>query len=344
MANLGGTGAQDDPIIIETLEDLKSLLEMSPLPTHVTVDGYMYTYIEFPNVNDGPKILDYRSRGWNPIQIKGIWNQDGNNISLDRYTVNINFNGWTILGMSIMDSWFLALGSGFYQGTPKVTFENMIVKNAYVLANTTDRTAFMGCCGAINLYTKNCKFSGVVDAQNKSACFFWNQIDGSTGQYIYLSTCSFNIDFTNRTDGVQSRFNRNAYSEGSVTNCILNIDSTRWNHDSSSNSTCYEYSSSFCKFTGTVNSYNQQFPRIIIGNNSVYNVIEVDMICHDNQNPWFYSNSNSGITILNESKIVAAQGYSVSWQDSGITHLTNSQMTDPDALRSVFFIVGDTPT
>ena len=89
MAILGGGGQSvDDPVYVDTLESLKKVL----------ADENLYKYIAFPEVYDGPKVIDFRSAGWNPINIQSPPRNS------NRSEVHIYFNNWTILGLSMMDS------------------------------------------------------------------------------------------------------------------------------------------------------------------------------------------------------------------------------------------------
>lgn len=59
--NYGGSGtSKDDPIVIDTLQDLAPLMQKS---------AGSVLHIAFPDVYDGTKVIDFRSAGWNPINI-----------------------------------------------------------------------------------------------------------------------------------------------------------------------------------------------------------------------------------------------------------------------------------
>ena len=67
MAILGGDIRDaNNPLTIDTLEDLKSILNNT---SYIPVAGSGSYYIAFPDVYDGPKVIDLRSKGWNPITI-----------------------------------------------------------------------------------------------------------------------------------------------------------------------------------------------------------------------------------------------------------------------------------
>lgn len=56
--NYGGSGtSKDDPIVIDTLEDLAPLMQRSAGGT---------LHIAFPETYSGPKVIDLRAAGWNP--------------------------------------------------------------------------------------------------------------------------------------------------------------------------------------------------------------------------------------------------------------------------------------
>lgn len=87
MAILGGDiHDPDNPLTLNTLEDLKSTL------LGIQEEGKYY--IAFPEVYDGSKVIDLRAAGWNPISFSLYYSTDGNKGDLYIY---IYFNGWTIL-------------------------------------------------------------------------------------------------------------------------------------------------------------------------------------------------------------------------------------------------------
>ena len=98
--NYGGSGtSKDDPIIIDTLQDLAPLMQKS---------AGNILHIAFPETYNGPKVIDLRSAGWNPDGRINIDWTTSDHETIRRY---VYFNGWTILGLSIMNSFFFLIST-----------------------------------------------------------------------------------------------------------------------------------------------------------------------------------------------------------------------------------------
>ena len=211
MAILGGGGhSASDPIYVDTIESFKEVFEDQT---------NKYTHIAFPEVNNAPKVIDLRSRGWNPINIgyRSEW-------AVNRY---VYCNNWTILGLSIMDSWFWCLSSS-NSSDYKTYVYDLIMKNVYVIAVTSQACCFCNTSGGIGHFVR-CKFSAVLDANNSHVAFaypFYNAYgSGSTGRRIYATQCSFNAEIHTQSNTLYAKVigspsNPNEH-QGDIVNCIF---------------------------------------------------------------------------------------------------------------------------
>lgn len=330
MAIIGGGGqTADDPIYVDTLESLFQVLAGD------------YYYIAFPEVYNGPKVLDYRSRGWITSEEHyaldiGLWNK--------RYRY-IYFNNWTILGASVLDTdffYFYISSSEYY-----LRFYDLTIKNMYVLANRNE-TMFLntGYSGNIEFY--NCKFSCTIDAQNNNAYFFAAN-SGGYGQTLF-SNCSFNIEVVNTSVDMRCRvINRGAYNT-IARNCIFKFHSIKWYSpgDSRDDALLSFYSLNFCKVTGHID--------IIVGYSSEVSVVRADAYCSYNaveigtktrQNDRSIGiRIPSGTNVIKSDVHVKSDGVTLNTvnYDSNHSFLANSsQYVDADYLNQHSFLVGTAP-
>jgi hypothetical protein len=338
MAILGGGGhSANDPIYVDTLESLKEVFEDTT---------NKYTHIAFPEVYDGPKVIDLRSRGWNPINIgyRSDWSEN-------RY---VYCNNWTILGLSIMDSWFWALSSS----SSKTTYVyDLIMKNVYVIAITSEACCFCNTSSGYGHFVR-CKFSAVLDANNNHVSFvnqYYNPYgSSSTGRRMYATQCSFNTELHTQGNSLYAKVigspsNTNE-QQGDIINCIFNINAPFLRFTNNSNeqtrTTTYQGRFRFCKWIGSVKGYQNRIHFIQGGSNSAYNVVDVDFYSY------FSSSSStcvicvafsSGVNIINSDRFHSVNS-TIQTSLSRCTKVTQAQMTDQDYLNSIEFICGNTPS
>ncbi len=338
MAILGGGGfSANDPIYVDTIESFKEVFEDQTKK---------YTHIAFPEVYNGPKVIDLRSRGWNPINI-------GYRTILESHRY-VYFNGWTILGLNVMDSWFFCASTGAYGKTTYIY--DLIVKNAYMLAVTASTCCFCNSGGGYTYFVR-CKFSGIIDANNNHASLMWPQYSaygsGSTDRRVSASQCSFNIELHTQSTGGNSsscqvkvigNCNNTNGNYGDMINCMFNTISPFYRAGNNDNFVIYEGTFRFCKWTGAIDLYTR-FHRFIKGNtNSAYNVVDTDIYCRwsDSSNTTVYVNFGSGINLINTDRVLSIVS-TISYSLSHCSKVTQAQMMDRDYLNSIEFICGETP-
>lgn len=342
MAILGGGGQSvDDPVYVDTLESLKEVL---------ADEVNLYKYIAFPEVYDGPKVIDLRSAGWNPINITAPYISGSN-----RNDVYIHFNNWTILGLSMMDS--ISANITFFNNKIRTYIYDLIIKNAYVLAATSEAAMFecndnLNLSPIINFY--RCKFSMCIDAQNSDVTAFhgFANAGSSTSRHMNFYQCSFNTNYViNRADR-RSRLYYQNYSAGSFVNCIFNVIASHHREDSGyANYLIGVFNRmQFCKIIGSIEHIRGNEIDILELSNSgsVYNVIDMNIINHVNGTVYLRIRFGSGTNIIDSSKVYNAPEVSdtaeISKEYSNLTECTTAQMQDKDYLNSIEFICGDAPT
>ena len=339
MAILGGGGQSvDDPVYVDTLESLKEVFADSV---------NLYKYIAFPNVYDGPKVIDFRAAGWNPINIQA----PPRNSNRDK--VYVYFNNWTILGLSMMDSL-----------SPFKTFINvyeiemdiydLILKNAYILAATSEATLFNcneGTADAIiNFY--RCKFSMCIDAQNSNVTAFHGFVNGGyhIGRHMNFYQCSFNVNYVVNTENFMARLYYQDYRNGSFTNCIFNIVAPHHRgYYNNSYLIAFCKQMQFCKIIGQIDHVSGSMIAVLALNDmggSVYNVVDMDIIDHVTSSVYLVFQFNRGMNIINSSKVykVPEASGTLTKNYSNLTECTTAQMQDKDYLNSIEFTCGDTPS
>lgn len=351
-----GTGTQNDPYIVTSMEEIKELVEGyedvvdpdSGTTTRVwNIPSNSTTYIEFPDVYAGPKVMDYRSRGWNPFRIK----LGGSRVEV---YIHIHFNGWTILGLSIMDiDYWLTLcckGSNSYTGAHLYMYD-LIMKNIYILGNSAVTRLFSlssdtdvggnSLKHSISFYA--CKFSGVMDGQNTNVIAFDFYHAGNTGSYMTFDSCSFNIKISTRNSSYSGTLIKNNYGTGYVNNTIFNFTSNNYAVGSS----VISCSLRFCKIVGSIRIPFSASFRISLGSSSVYNVADIEVVNYSNayESKLILEGSN-GINIVNKTRLRAEGSYPMTLQNSDAWKVIENaaDMVDPEYLNSIDFICGDTPT
>ena len=349
MAILGGDiHDPDNPLTLDTLEDLKNTL------LGITTGGEYY--IAFPKVYDGPKVIDLRSRGWNPISFSLFYDIDGANGDL---YIHIYFNGWTILGLSISDQTFFNFRaqSKANDGSCYMYIYDLTMKNCYFLSSTSDVFAFRHervlYYGNGRLTFKNCKFSAVLDNQtsstNKCAEFIYGANYASA---ITIDTCSFNIYFTNSSSSARILIidAADTTTDAQLINSIVSLNSKRIMIDQpTSNNLINNMKMRFCKIIGNIKHYDSgpsHLIQIINAKQSVYNV--VDLVFRTTRN---YGNGvtmrisfRSGVNIVNTDNIKTADNQTPTIEGDYKTLCTTAQMIDKDWLNEHFFICGDPPS
>lgn len=341
MAILGGGGhSANDPIYVDTLESLKEVFEDST---------NKYTHIAFPEVYNGPKVIDLRSRGWNPINI----GYRASEWAVNRY---VYCNNWTILGLSIMNSWFWCLSSNSSDYCTYVY--DLIMKNVYVLAIESSACCFCNSSGGYGHFVR-CKFSAVLDANNNHVAFvnpFYSPYGSSgSGRRIHATNCSFNTEIHTQSNSLYAKvIGGPNYStsdhEGNIVNCIFktNAPFLRFsnNLNAQTQATIYQGKFKFCKWIGSVKGYQKRIFFIQGGSNSAYNVVDVDFYSYFSSSTATCVISvtfSSGVNIINSDRFHTVNS-TIQTSLSRCTEVTQAQMTDQDYLNSIEFICGDTPS
>ena len=351
MAILGGDIRDaNNPLTIDTLEDLKTILTDT---SYIPSAGSGSYYIAFPEVYNAPKVIDLRSKGWNPITINTTEFSPSSPM-----TINIYFNGWTILGLSMMDNTFLNIRAGYggsqTQSISTINIYDMIIKNAYVFCLTND------CClirynkgnsnGSASLRLYRCKISAILDAQ-----YYYNAYcvyNYSRYAYLYINQCSFNLQAANSGDS--SRKVRCIYSyEDSytiMTNCIVSISSKRWICNEKTSFVVAGTQMRFCKVIGDIigSSTSIYYMSIIQATGQcAYNAVDISYTTNQS-----YDSSGkvgisfgSGVNMVNRSKLKHKTGELIAIVDGNYRTLcTTEQMIDKDWLNDHYFICGETPS
>ena len=347
MAILGGDiHDPDNPLTLDTLEDLKTTL------LGITTGGKYY--IAFPKVYDGPKVIDLRARGWNPISFSLSYSIDGN---LGHLYIYIYFNGWTILGLSMSDQTFFYFRAQSEQndGCAYMYIYDLIMKNCYFLSITSNISAFIhertNTYGNGRLTFKNCKFSAVLDNQSTDAATDFIKAANISTSAITMDTCSFNINFTNSSSSARVLIidTSNPNTDLLLVNSIVSLNSKRiMPRNPDTNRLFDRVKMRFCKITGNIKHYdsgNSYLLVIINANQSVYNV--VDLVFRTTKN---YGSGatvrisfGSGVNIVNTDNIKTADDQTPTIEGEYKTLCTTAQMIDKDWLNDHFFICGDTP-
>lgn len=339
MAILGGGGQSvDDPVYVDTLESLKEAL---------ADEVKLYKYIAFPEVYDAPKVIDLRSAGWNPINIVSPFISGSN-----RNDVYIYFNNWTILGLSMMDS--ISEDITFFSNEIRTYIYDLIIKNAYILAATSEAAMFE-CASNANLTPitnfYRCKFSMCLDAQNSDVTAFHGYPSGTgMARHMNFYQCSFNTNYVMNTSSLKTRLYHQNYTEGSFTNCIFNVVASH--HRGASGYSNYLIGTpsrmQFCKVIGSIEHISGNKIDILNLRNSggsVYNVIDMSIIDRvTTGNTTLYIRFGSGTNIINSSKVSKApeaSTYALNKDYTNLTECTAAQMQDKDYLNSIEFICGD---
>ena len=342
MSYLGGSGSSaSDPYIIDELEDLP------PLLTNFT-NGI--NYIAFPEIYDGPKVLDMRSKGWFTNFINMYRSGDS---SITTVNKNVYFNGWTILGMSIKDGCFFKFqrDGGSAASNFVVRFYDMIIKDMYVLAVSTDSFVFRldsswGCI----VQCHRCKFSVILDAQYVRCGLFVNTVDE---EEFHIRNCSFNINFITTGTAYSRRITIiNDWKRGrfSVYNSIFSLNSKKY-HGGRGGNYDEEFfrcaNVRFCKFIGNIivkalYSAGNGMPLISGLSGCVYNVIDIALNITSNASFSIINSFNSGVNLFNTEHITANTSYTIS--ASNCVQCDDSQMTDASWLTDHSFLVGTPPS
>lgn len=336
MAHISGSGTSaSDPYIIDELEDLAPLLQNKS-------NGI--NYIAFPEVYDGPKVFDMRSKGWYSNFI---------NISVDNYycTKHVYFNGWTILGMSIKDGSFFRFArtsSPSNASSHRIIFYDLIIKNMYVIGITTQSFVFhLESSYGNRLDCIRCKISCMLDGQYAPVGVFVNTVDE---EEFHIRECSINASFTNTATGSgrrvviiddwhQSRF--------SFVNTIVSLNSKKWYTTIKGNQQDDMFRCArvqFCKFIGNiivkeVQSAGSGMSLIMGLVYSVYNVIDIAVKLEIGSSTALYNDFSGGVHVFNTQHITSNTSLTIN--ASNCIKCNDAQMIDKDWLNDRFFIVGE---
>ena len=327
MAIWGNGTSESDPVYFDTWEDFQTALSISN-----------YTYLEFAtkdiNNNYIPlenRVMDLRKKGWfsgAAIRIQG--------------KTKIKGNGWTILGMSIMN--------GSVINESNVTVQDLIIKNMYIYAN--DGSSIFHVHGGTSTFS-NCKFSGVFDSSNNNTITVFNlgsnYGSSSTGR-IYIERCSFNFKIHNYIYLL-------GYYAGPPTfdNCLFNFTSSDYgtrfliNPNKTTHTSYYWAIYRFCKFSGglIIRDYEQTPNLICINSNTAFCVFDIDVryLTEPSSNPVLISYNGSitnSTSVINKDKIHLPEGIDFS-VPSCVAKCSASDMVNKSYLESVYFLVGDEP-
>lgn len=340
--NYGGSGtSKDDPIVIDTLQDLVPLMQRS---------AGSVLHIAFPEVYSGDKVIDLRAAGWNPDgRININWSTD-NHETIRRY---VYFNGWTILGLSIMNSYFFNLvinGSTSNANEKQIYFYDLIIKNAYILGGGSEAWLFRTEASyGFRMYFYRCKFSMMLDSQTTSTYAFAYIADEE--EYYFLQ-CSFNIQVNSTSTNLMTWImNDRARSRWLMRNCIMNIRSTNYRcWDSGSDRSLVVCANmQFSKIVGDVKCVTGTSTEVAIlysATGCFYNVIDM-AFRHYRTDGTVKFDFGSGKNIVNNSNLKYSNGNAIA--ASNVTGgnknvVTTAQMLDADYLNSINFIVGDPPS
>jgi hypothetical protein len=353
MAILGGDIRDaNDPLTIDTLEDLRTILTNT---SYIPASPSGNYYIAFPEVYDGPKVIDLRSRGWNPITITSTEFTPSTAM-----TINIYFNGWTILGLSMMDSTFFYMrasyGGGQSSSVSTINIYDMIIKNAYIFGLTSDcrllrfHKSNSNGSGSLRLY--RCKISAMLDSQYSNFVYCIN--NSSEYGYLYINQCSFNLQAANSGDAsrrVRCIFGPNSTSSTIVmTNSILSISSKRWICNEDTSYVIGGTAMRFCKVVGDItgSSTSIYYMSIIKANGQcAYNVVDLSYTttsAYDSSGKVGIS-FGSGVNLVNTSKLKHKSGETIAYINGNYNTLcTTAQLIDKDWLNDHYFICGDAPS
>ena len=341
MSYLGGSGSSaSDPYIIDELEDLPPLIN--------NVNNGI-NYIAFPEIYDGPKVLDMRSKGW----------MSGNflNISVSSGSVNKNvyFNGWTILGMSLMNGNFLRFyregSSGGGAGNFAVRFYDLIVKNMYILGAGSDSFLFkLDASWGVRVDCYRCKFSVILDSQYLRTGLFVNTVDE---EEFHIRNCSFNINFITTSTHYSRRITIiNDWRRGrfSIYNTIFSLNSKKYHGGRGGNQDEEFFRCAnvrFCKIIGDIivkelYSAGSGMPLINGLAGCVYNVIDIALNITSSASFSLINSFDSGVNLFNTEHITSNAAFSIS--ASNCVQCNDSQMTDASWLTDHSFLVGTPPS
>ena len=339
MSHISGSGSSaSDPYIIDELEDLPPLLQN-------TNNGI--NYIAFPEVYDGPKVFDMRSKGWFANFVNMYVSNPG-------YSVNKNvyFNGWTILGMSIKDGAFVRFGRDGADGGGAsnyvLRFYDLIIKNMYVIGITADSYMFhLASSYGNRFFCVRCKISCVLDSQYARTGVFANTIDE---EEFHVMESSLNITFTNTATGSArciSIINDYRQSRMSFVNTIVSLNSKKWYTASYGNQNDELFRCArvqFCKFIGdiivkAVQSAGNGMTLITGLVYSVYNVIDIAVKLEISSSTALYNNFDGGVHVFNTQHITSNTSLTINAQNC--IKCNDAQMIDKDWLNDRFFIVGE---
>ena len=340
--NYGGSGtSKDDPIIIDTLQDLAPLMQKS---------AGSILHIAFPETYNGPKVIDLRSAGWNP---DGRINIDWSTDSHQNKRRNVYCNGWTILGLSIMNSFFFNLvinGVNSNASEKQIYFYDLTIKNAYILGGGSEAWLFRteasyGC----RIYFYRCKFSMMLDSQSTSTYAFALTVDE---EEFYFLQCSFNIQVNSNNVSyktwIMNDWQRYRWF---MLNCIMNIRSNNFRAWGSNSDAALVVCANmrFSKIVGDIKCTAANCSEVEIlysYSGCFYNVVDM-AFRHNRTDGTVKFNFGAGKNIVNYSNCKFSDGNAMAASDitgNNKNVVTTAQMLDADYLNSINFIVGDPPS
>lgn len=340
--NYGGSGtSKDDPIIIDTLQDLAPLMQKS---------AGDILHIAFPETYSGPKVIDLRAAGWNPDGRINIDWTTGSEKNIRRY---IYFNGWTILGLSIMNSYFFNLyidNAKTNANQKQIYFYDLTIKNAYILGGGSDAFLFreQSSWGSRIIFQR-CKFSIVLDSQTNSTYAF--ALNSDEEEYNFFQ-CSFNIQLNSTSSSYKTQImNDSKRDRWLMRNCIMNIRSTNFRQWGNTTSDCPVLCSNmqFSKIVGDVKctgGNNTEVPILYSYSGCFYNVVDMAFRHYRTDGAvWFDFGTGKNIVNGDNCKYSNGNAMAASAIAGGSKSvITTEQMLDADYLNSINFIVGDPPS
>ena len=341
-----GSGTASDPFIVTTYDEFTYAINSWD---HV-FSGGSTKHIAFPEIYDGPKVIDMRNRGW----ISALNANPPSNFS-SYVHLYIHGNGWTILGISCMgNSWWVSSNSNPVCG--RVTIDDLTIKNFYLLNTSNSGVALFRNDTSLSSETSGitlnrCKISGCIDAMNNVTNL---EMGASTNKKFIANSCSFNIKYINHL--YMAGFNNYSDNNGACSflyNCVLNIIDQNNNNNNERNDGDYLFTGVmyYCKIVGFIKrrashssaaglTYAFFYPMTP----SCYNVFDFEVIDMykpvkiNNQTGPMYGIYNKDKTTDNGTNMLQPN------KPDYFRGVTSAQMIDQDYLNSIDFICGDAPS
>lgn len=369
-----GSGTAEDPWKVTDWDSFVSRC------TETSTGEYAVSYIVFPthdqNGNLIPveeRVIDLRHHDWY------VDRKDNSSVIYMERIKNIEGNGWTILGLSLRNSYLFRNNRGTYgaNGSPNrgtnTVIKNLNFQNIY-------------CHGCVYLFNPSangsrvtvtgCKFSGVfdnsiVDPYSTTSSNTPGAITtcGSYSGWNVFTACSFNFKIVNTCKSVIYTGGSGSYNARSeFNNCLFNIEgkvkSTNSNIDTNNDGSKwymlfgYFY---FCKMTGRLILENAEadsataYEYLYQNQGGSLNVIDFKLKStrsdYFNYQYWLVDRTRNAsevtITYYEYESGFATTGWCTGYQGTAAAFkipANRAQMTDKDWLELQGFVIGTPPT